>query len=121
MINMFALIVNDNIVYVSKPDEEPKFEVVVFANSIAKLLGQKAWKLHKILLMPITSFFKESILIKQVYYKDIDLDVCYCVNGTFSEGSRVGYEILEMFKERIEKVYKPELFADMIQKKSQIF
>jgi hypothetical protein len=121
MINMFAMIVNDDIVYVSKPDAEPKFEVVVFANSIAKLLGQKAWRLHKICLMPINNFFKENILTRQVYYKEFDLDVFYCMNGNFSEGSRIGYEILEMFQERIEKVYKPELFSEMIKEKKIIF
>lgn len=121
MKNVFAIIVNDNIIYVSRIEEEPRFEVIVFANTLSKLLGQQNWKLHKLILNPISTHEKERLLIHQVYHRNLDLDVIYCVSGKFSNGSKVGYEILQKFQYRIEKVFKPEVFLDAIKDKKEIF
>ncbi|MHA1819705.1 MAG: hypothetical protein ACTSU2_06515 [Promethearchaeota archaeon] len=121
MISLFAVIIDDEVVYASNEEEYPYFEVVVFASTLLNLLGQRKWRLHKLKLSPIKGFYKEKVLIYHVYYEDVGMDVLYCVSGSFSEGSKVGYEMLYKFRERIEKIYKPNLFREMVKNKRIIF
>ncbi|MHA1728698.1 MAG: hypothetical protein ACTSWY_08185 [Promethearchaeota archaeon] len=118
MITSFAIIVNEEIIYVSQREEELKFEVVIFANAFLKLLNQKngnRWKLHKIILQPIKSFHKEKILIHQIQNNDLDLEILYCVLGKFSDGSKIGFEILEAFKRNIEQIFPIKSFKSAVQ------
>jgi hypothetical protein len=139
MIKSFAIIINNEIIFVDKKEQKEtswlisqpsnrnhlndklKFEVVIFANSLTKVLSNHQWRLHKIILQPEKSFVKERILIHQVFNKKLDLDISYCVLGEFTDGSRVGFEILKKFQERIEKIYDMKTLASTIKNKRKIF
>jgi len=77
MIKSFAIIINNEIIFVDKTEQEKtswlvshsannrnlvndklKFEVVTFANSLTKVLSNYQWRLHKIILQPEKSFVK---------------------------------------------------------------
>ena len=136
MIKSFAVIINNEIIFVDKKELEEtswlrkesrksrkpmndklKFEVVIFANSLTKVLSNHQWRLHKIILQPEKSFVKERILIHQVSNKELDLDILYCVLGEFTDGSRIGFEILKKFQERIEQIYDMETIVTTIKNK----
>lgn len=121
MISTFGIIINDQIVYSSVEEDEPVFEVVVFANVLIKMLSKNLWKLHKIIVEPINSIEDEKILIHQVYNKDQNLDILYCVKGNFQEGSRIGYEVLRLFQERIEQAFPLSNIQSVLNEKKQVF
>jgi hypothetical protein len=121
MISTFGIIINDQVVYSSVEEDEPVFEVVVFANVLTKMLSKNSWKLHKIIVNPVNSLEDEKILIHQTYFKPLDLEVLYCVKGNFQEGSRVGYETLRQFEQKIEEEYPPTTILDVITNKKEVF
>lgn len=121
MISTFGIIINDQIVYSSVEEDEPVFEVVVFSNVLIKMLSKNLWKLHKIIVEPINSLEDEKILIHQVFYKDQNLDILYCVKGNFKEGSRIGYEVLRLFQERLENSMPITNIQNILNEKKQVF
>ena len=121
MISTFGIIINDTISYVTEPEEEPFFEVILFAFDLLKKLSKEKWRLRKILITPIESGKQQKILIREVTYEDLGLTVLYCVKGVFSEGSIVGYELLKGFQERLEALYRPEILEDMVRNRKVAF
>ncbi|MHA1338892.1 MAG: hypothetical protein ACTSRZ_02810 [Promethearchaeota archaeon] len=121
MISTFGLIVNDEIIYTSNEQDYPILEIVIFSNSLLKMLSKNKWRLHKIIITPINSSENEKILVHQKYYCDNNLDVLFCVKGKFSEGSRIGYELLSNFEEQITQLYPVDKLESIIQEKKNAF
>ena len=114
MIISFCLIVNDQIIYTSSEEDYAVFESVIFSNALLKTISKNKWRLHKIIINYFNSSESEKILIHQKYYLDLNLDLLFCVKGNFSEGSKIGYDLLLNFEKDINVIYPINKLKDMI-------
>lgn len=121
MTSTFAIIVNDEISYVSDKQEEPIFEVVIFAHALLKKLSKKNWNLHKIILNPIQESEPIKLLIHRKFDRADDLDVLYCMKGNFVNGSKLAYDMLHEFENCINEHYQGKELVDIAQNNNIVF
>ena len=99
MITGFAIILDDEVLYVSNSNKYPSFEIVLFVEKLISSLNPKNyWRLTDIFFEGETG--KERMIIKQIITEN-NQSLFYCITGDFPSNS---IEVNKLMEEYIEKV-----------------
>lgn len=113
MITGFAIILNEEILYVSNENKYAFFEIVLFIEKLIKSLNPKNyWRLKNIFFENDQG--KERMIIKHLITKNNE-NLFYCITGDFIPASE---EADKMLEEYIEKVNANYPNAEAIEKSS---
>ncbi|MBY9011182.1 MAG: hypothetical protein KGD70_02290 [Candidatus Lokiarchaeota archaeon] len=113
MITGFAIILDDEVLYVSNSNKYPSFEIVLFVEKLTSSLNPKNnWRLTDIFFEGETS--KERMLIKHIV-TETNQNLFYCITGDFPSNSK---EVSKLMDEYIEKVNANYETAEKIKKVS---
>ncbi len=100
MITGFAIILDEEILYVSNEHKYPLFEIVLFVEKLIRSLNPKnLWRLKNIYFKSKNS--KERMIIRHIVSEN-DQNLFYCIAGDFKPNSE---EIIKLMEEYQEKVF----------------
>ncbi|MFX0076342.1 MAG: hypothetical protein ACFE96_12930 [Candidatus Hermodarchaeota archaeon] len=113
MITGFAIILDEDVLYVSNSNKYPSFEIVLFVEKLISSLNPKNnWRLTDIFFEGAMG--KERMLIKHLYTES-EQNLFYCITGDFPSNSE---EVTKLMDEYIEKVTANYETADIIKEVS---
>ena len=99
MITGFAIILDDEVLYVSNENKYPSFEIVLFVEMLISSINPKNfWRLTNIFFEG--EIGKERMIIKQIVTES-DQNLFFCITGDFLSNSE---EVNKIMTEYIEKV-----------------
>ena len=99
MITGFAIVLDEDVLYVSNSNKYPSFEIVLFVEKLISSLNPKNhWRLTDIFFEGETG--KERMLIRHLITED-NQNLFYCITGDFPSNSK---EVFKLMDEYIEKV-----------------
>ncbi len=113
MITGFAIVLDEDVLYVSNSNKHPSFEIVLFVEKLISSLNPKNhWRLTDIFFEGETG--KERMLIKHLFTENKQ-NMFYCITGDFPSNSK---EVFNLMDEYIEKVTANYETAEAIKKVS---
>ena len=113
MITGFAIILDEDVLYVSNSNKYPSFEIVLFVEKLIRSLNPKNfWRLTNILFEG--DMGKERMIIRHIVTEN-DQSLFYCITGDFPSNSE---EVSKLMDEYIEKVTANYETAEIIKKMS---
>jgi hypothetical protein len=113
MITGFAIILDEEVLYVSNSNKYPSFEIVLFVEKLISSLNPKNyWRLTNIYFEGESG--KERMIIKQEVTEN-NQNLFYCITGDFPSNSK---EVSKLMDEYIEKVAANYETAEIIKKVS---
>jgi len=113
MITGFAIILDEEVLYVSNSNKYPSFEIVLFVEKLISSLNPKNfWRLTDIYFEGEPG--KEQMIIKHVVTEN-NQNLFYCITGDFPSNSK---EVSKLMEEFIEKVAANYETAEIIKKVS---
>jgi len=113
MITGFAIILDEEVLYVSNSNKYPSFEIVLFVEKLISSLNPKNfWRLTDIYFEGESG--KEQMIIKHVVTEN-NQNLFYCITGDFPSNSK---EVSKLLDEFIEKVAANYETAEIIKKVS---
>jgi hypothetical protein len=99
MITGFAIILDDEILYVSNENKHPLFEIVLFVEKLIRSLNPKnLWRLKNIYFQGNNS--KERMIINHIVSEN-DQNLFYCIAGDFKPNSEEILKLMDEFQEKI--------------------
>jgi len=113
MITGFAIVLDEEVLYVSNSNKYPSFEIVLFVEKLISSLNPKNfWRLTDIYFEGEPG--KEQMIIKHVVTEN-NQNLFYCITGDFPSNSK---EVSKLLDEFIEKVAANYETAEIIKKVS---
>ena len=113
MLTGFAIILDEDVLYVSNSNKYPSFEIVLFVEKLIRSLNPKNfWRLTNILFEG--DMGKERMIIRHIVTEN-DQSLFYCITGDFPSNSE---EVSKLMDEYIEKVTANYETAEIIKKMS---
>ncbi|NHJ22403.1 MAG: hypothetical protein EAX91_15765 [Candidatus Lokiarchaeota archaeon] len=113
MLTGFAIILDEDVLYVSNSNKYPSFEIVLFVEKLISSLNPKNfWRLTNILFEG--DMGKERMIIRHIVTEN-DQSLFYCITGDFPSNSE---EVSKLMDEYIEKVTANYETAEIIKKMS---
>jgi hypothetical protein len=113
MITGFAIVLDEQVLYVSNPNKYPSFEIVLFVEKLTSSLNPKNyWRLTDIFFEGETG--KERMIIKHIVTEN-NQNLFYCITGDFPSNSK---EVSKLMDEYIEKVNANYETGEIIKKVS---
>ena len=103
MITGFAIILDEEILYVSNQNKYPFFEIVLFVEKLIKSINPKnCWRLTNIFFEGEKG--RERMIIKHDI-NEINQNIFYCITGDFVSGSEEANRMLEEYYEKVKANY----------------
>jgi hypothetical protein len=123
MIDGFAIILEEQLLYVSDQDHYSSFEIILFVEKLIRSINpENIWHLNNIFLED-SNGNKERIAIKHVITQT-NQNLFYCVIGDFDVTSNETFEMLDEFCAKVESSYnsinllkqasQKSMFKDMV-------
>jgi len=105
MITAFAIILNEEILYVSDKEKYNIFETILFIEKLMKSINN-IWRLDSIYLEDSEGEVKneERIIIKHIVNNKGD-NLFYCISGYFNPDSKESYKMLTDYQKKVEQFY----------------
>lgn len=99
MITGFAIILEDEILYISNENKHPVFEIVLFVEKLIHSINPKdVWRLKNIFFEGKSG--RESMIIKHIITDD-NQNLFYCITGDFVSNSEEADNMLNEFYEKV--------------------
>lgn len=104
MITSFAIILDEDVLYVSNKNKYALFEIVLFIEKLLKSINPKnCWRLTNIFFEGEQG--KERMIIKHSF-TETSQNLFYCITGDFFSGSEEAKKMLEEFYEKVKVNYE---------------
>ena len=104
MISGFAIILDEEILYISNEHKHPLFEIVLFVEKLISSLNPKNyWRLKNIYFKGKES--KERMVIKHIVSEN-DQNLFYCIAGSFLSNSEEIFKLLDEYQEKVSLNYE---------------
>lgn len=99
MITGFAIILDDEILYISNENKYPVFEIVLFVEKLIRSINPKnVWRLRNIFFEGLEG--RERMIIKHHVTDDFQ-NLFYCITGDFLSNSEAADNMLNEFYEKV--------------------
>lgn len=111
MINGFAIILEDKVLYCSNDNIYSSFEIILFIEKLISSINPSGnWRLNNIYLKGYR-MTAERLLIRHDITED-GKNLFFCFSGDFSVGSKIAPNVLREFCEKVESYYKTSLLLE---------
>ena len=78
----FAIIIDDQIRFLSQPDFYAQFEMAIFANLLIRQIAEdRPWSLHQICFQKISDLQPSRLLVKRYLCTESSKDILFCIIG----------------------------------------
>jgi hypothetical protein len=114
MITGFAIILNEEILYVSNEHKHPLFEIVLYVEKLIRILNPKnLWRLKNIYFQAQNS--KERLVIKHIV-SERNQNLFFCIAGDILSNSEEIFKLIDEYSEKVLANYES---ADKIKEMSK--